>query len=127
MATPVPASTARDWVIASAPLSRKKIESFGRRQPLLPAEPGVRLPGDVPHGQVAPLDEAVEERRLSAVEPGRCRRVVRPGLDRRLARRGGDVVIGLARRTVEHVRRAAVGTPAAVAGLAELAIRLGRP
>src|SRR6185295_17171294 len=83
MATPVPASTARAWVIAKAPLSGKRMESFGR-QPRLLAQTRVRLPGDVRHRQVAPFDEAVEKEGLSAVEPGRRGRVVRPGLDRRL-------------------------------------------
>src|ERR1043165_5099699 len=114
MAMPVPASTARAWVISEAPLSKNR-KSCGR-QPTPQPRARVRLPGNVGHRQIAPFGEAILRRGLPAVETGRRGRVVRPGFDRRRARAGRDFELGLARRAVDHVDRAADGAPTAEAG-----------
>src|SRR5262245_18755830 len=121
MEMPDPASTARAWVMRKllSPGNRMESESFGRQHRLLMAQTRIGPPGDVRHRQVASLDETVERRGLSAVEPGRRGRIVRPGLDRRLVARRGDLEIGLARRAVDHEDRAPVGAPAAEPGFGE--------
>src|SRR5688500_10467313 len=88
-AMPVPASTARAWVIYSPSMAFRDVRVCDG-----PAPDPVGLAGRPDHGQVAPLDEAIETRGLLAVEPRRGRLVVVPGHQRALARRGRDFIVG---------------------------------
>src|SRR5437763_10413989 len=119
-AIPVPASTARASAIGRPPENEKRLLRGGF-DPV--AQPRV-LARDVEDGQVPLLDEPVARLRPLAVEPRRRRRGVAPDLDRRPVREGRQLVIGLARRAVEDVDRAAVGVAAAEARLGELPVGL---
>src|SRR5690348_871536 len=100
-AIPVPASTARASVIFFRSL---KAGVLPRRD----AGHHAALGGQVGHGQVSALDEAVEARRPPGVETRGGRGVVGPDLDRRVFRRGRHLEVDLRGTPVEHIDGAAV-------------------
>src|SRR6185369_16210182 len=126
IAIPVPARTARAWVIrAVSPKKRAtKKRSRGRIHPGAQARV---LPRDVKDGEITFFDEPVAQIGPLAVEPFRRGRRVQPDLQRRSVGLRRDVEVGLPGRTIQDIERAAVGAPAAVAGLAELVIGLQDP
>src|SRR5436305_14769694 len=116
---PVPASTARAWVIETISYQTLLGRLLARRE-----ERGGGHAALVEHRHVAVLDEAVEGGRTLAVEPGRRVRAVDPDLQRRPVADGRHLVVDLLRQPVEHVDGAAVAVAAEQAGLDELAVRV---
>src|SRR5205823_10409217 len=118
---PVPASTARAWVIEAISYQALLGRLLDRGE-----ERGGGHTALIEHRHIAVLHEAVEGGRALAVEPGRRVRAVDPDLQGRPVADGRDLVVDLLRQPVEHVDGAAVAAAAEQAGLAELAVRVGR-
>src|ERR1700709_354306 len=117
---PVPARTARAWVMRKVSLSAL-LRTLPQRR-----ESGGGHPAVVEHGQIAAFDETVEGVRTLTVQPGRRVGAVDPDFERRPVADGRHLVVDLLRQAVEHVEDTAVGAAPDLAGLAVEGVGGGR-